>query len=205
MKFLCLWASRNGGVRVSLICSQKSQSWIQIFHFLGRTVAISGSRQRDRPFRLASSRVPLHRVVLGEPSIRSGHPLPEVVNLPGRWGRMPTRIARRLTRQRQWTRVMTDLHRAAQPTRLATGASTQLQLLSGLNPGSPSRYQPGPATLPPSRSQSSAELRLPDRGREEIGSLRRGERTRRTGKLISGGPPIIHSAGFYPPSDPATG
>ena len=37
MEFLCLWASRNGGVRVSLICSQKSQSWIQIFHFLGRT------------------------------------------------------------------------------------------------------------------------------------------------------------------------
>ena len=27
---------------------------------------------------------PLHRVVLGEPSIRSGHPLPEAVMLPGR-------------------------------------------------------------------------------------------------------------------------
>jgi hypothetical protein len=137
-------------------------------------VAISGSRQTDQLFRLASSRVPLHRVVLGEPSIRSGHPLPEGVMLPGRCGRTPTRIARRLTRRRQLTRAMTDSHRAAQPTRLATGASTQLQLLSGLNPGSPSRYQPGPATLPPSRSRSSAELRLPDHGREEIGILHRG-------------------------------
>jgi hypothetical protein len=27
----------------------------------------------------------------------------------------------------------------------------------------------------------------------------------RPGKLISGGPSIIYSAGFYPPSDPATG
>ena len=115
-------------------------------------MAISGSRQRDRPFRLASSRVPLHRVVLGEPSIRSGHPLPEVVNLPGRRGRMPIRIARRLTRQWQWTRVMTDLHRAALPTGLATSASTQLQLLSGLNPGSPHRCQPRPAIMPPSLS-----------------------------------------------------
>ena len=32
-----------------------------------------------------------------------------------------------------------------------------------------------------------------------------GQRTLGTGKLISGGPSIIHSAGFYPPSDRATG
>jgi hypothetical protein len=145
-----------------------------------RTVAISGSRRRDRPSRLASSRVPLHRVVLGEPSIRSGHQLPEAVMLPGRRGRTPTRIARRLTRQRQLTRAMTDSHRATRPTRLASGTSTQLQPFSSQSDDSPSRYQPGPATLPPSRSQSSAELRLPDRGRDKIGSLRRGERTRRT-------------------------
>lgn len=83
-----------------------------------------------------------------------GHPLPSPVNLPGRWGRTPTRIARRLTRQRQLTRAMTDSTRGGRPTRLPTGASTQLQLFSGLKPESPSRCQPSPATLPPSQSQA---------------------------------------------------
>ena len=72
--------------------------------------------------------------------------------LPRRRGRTPTRIASRLTRQRQITRAMNDLHRAAQPTWLTTGASTQLQLPSGRKPDSPSRCQPRPATLPPSQS-----------------------------------------------------
>jgi hypothetical protein len=127
---------------------------------------------------------PLHRVVLGEPSIRTGHPLPDSLMLPGRRGRTPTRIARRLTRQRQLTRAMTDSHRAARPTRLTTGASTQLQLPSVRKPDSPSRCQPRPATLPPSPSRSSAELRLPDHGREEIGILRRGRE--RAERLSSG-------------------
>ena len=95
---------------------------------------------------------PLHRVVLGEPSIRTGHPLPDSLMLPGRRGRTPTRIARLLTRPRQLTRAMSDSHRAATPTRLPTGTSTQLQLLSGLNPGSPHRCQPRPAIMPPSLS-----------------------------------------------------
>jgi hypothetical protein len=72
--------------------------------------------------------------------------------LPGRRGRTPTRIARLLTRPRQLTRAMSDSHRAATPTRLPTGTSTQLQLLSGLNPGSPHRCQPRPAIMPPSLS-----------------------------------------------------
>jgi hypothetical protein len=138
---------------------------------------------------------PLHRVVLGEPSIRTGHPLPDSLMLPGRRGRTPTRIARRLTRQRQLTRAMTDSHRAARPTRLTTGASTQLQLPSVRKPDSPSRCQPRPATLPPSPSRSSAELRLPDHGREEIGILRRG---RERAELVFLSFRVNAACAFYP-------
>ena len=59
------------------------------------------------------------------------------------------------------TRAMNDLHRAARPTRLPTGASTQLQLPSGRNPGSPSRCQPRPPTLPPSLSHLKQSRECP--------------------------------------------
>jgi hypothetical protein len=148
-------------------------------------VAISGSRQTDRLFCLASLRVSLHRVVLGDPSIRSGDPLPEAVMLSGRWGRTPTRIARRLTRQRQLTRAMTDSCRAAPPTRAASGASTELQPFAA--PWSRLAIQP----LAAQRSSASISFSMASRVDAVRSRKRRacllswGQRMRRTA-VISG-------------------
>ena len=98
---------------------------------------------------------------------------PPLAMLLGRRGRTPPRPARCLRLRGRLTRAMTDSHRAALLTRLASGASTQFQPLAA--PQSrlairPSPPNPGPS---PSLSQSRGELRSPDWGRKEVGFPRR--------------------------------
>ena len=121
--------------------------------FALRTVAISGSRQTDQPFRLDSPRARCIALFWA--------------NLP--FGRASTTFACKSTgalgSDANTDRPPLDEAAAvdegddrftsgARPTRLPTGASTQLQLFSGLKPESPSRCQPSPATLPSSQSQA---------------------------------------------------
>jgi len=79
---------------------------------------------------------PLYRVVLGIASIRSGHALPQDEMLPGRWGRTPTRIAQRLTRQRQLTKAKTDFAQAADGhTAAVEPVATRRMMSAGLDAG----------------------------------------------------------------------
>ena len=96
---------------------------------------------------------------------------PPLEMLPGRRGRTPPRITRCSSPRRRLTRAMTDSHRAAPLTRLASGASTSQRPSRPLRVGSPSGRSRRNAAPSPSLSRWREELRPPDCGREGWASL----------------------------------
>ncbi len=143
-------------------------------HPLPRTSPINGSRPQDYPRRRTSSRVPLHRVVLGEPYSRSGHPLLEAVMLPGRWGwhantdRPPLDEA--AADDEGDERFTSGCSGNEAPYRRLDSTPTSLRpqsLIAISLPATPSNHAAFSIS-------SSAESRLPDRRREEVVFLQRG-------------------------------
>jgi len=94
--------------------------------------------------------------------------------LPGQQGRTQSQPARRLRLRGRLTRATTDLNRQAPSAWAASGALTPLRPSRPLRAGLPSGPSPPNATPPPSLSQSRAELRPPDRGREDLACSRGG-------------------------------
>jgi len=148
----------------------------------GRTVAINGSRPtgnhhpRCRRESIASrgSERPIQMERLSTPPMEI---------LPGQRGRRPTRIARRSGPRGRLTRAMTDSHRAALLTRLASGASTPHQPLAA--------PQSRLAIRPLAAKRSSATISISTASRVDAARSRKrracllswGQRTRRTASI----------------------
>ena len=130
---------------------------------LERTVAINGSRPTGQPSLRDDAResICIAWFRASHPDGAAVHSTPG--NPTGQQGHTPWRPARCLARLRgRLTRAMTDSHRAALLTRLASGASTRHQPFAA--PRSRLAIRPLAAKRRASLSQSRAELTRPDRG-----------------------------------------